>query len=119
MDNEAAAGYLVRYYSMWMDVHMMIFIGFGFLMVFLKTHCWSSVGFNYLIGSWCLQCGVVFLGFWRMAIEHGFKEKINLNMVALIEAEFTAATVLITMGALLGKITFPQMLLLATFEAIM
>jgi ammonium transporter Rh len=109
---------MLRYYPMWMDVHMMVFIGFGFLMVFLKTHSWSSVGFNLLIASWCLQCGVVFLGFWRSAIEHGFHEKINLNMVMLIEAEFCAATVLITMGALLGKITFPQMLLLATFEAI-
>jgi ammonium transporter Rh len=39
---------------MWMDVHVMIFIGFGFLMVFLKTHCWSSIGFNYIIAAWCL-----------------------------------------------------------------
>lgn len=96
----------------------MIFVGFGFLMVFLKTHCWSSIGFNYLIAAWCLQCGVLFQGFWRKAIEHGFEEKINCDMLALIEAEFCAGAVLITMGALLGKITFPQMLFLATFEAI-
>lgn len=117
-ENDAAADTMLRYYPMWMDVHVMIFIGFGFLMVFLKTHCWSSIGFNYLIGAWCLQCGVLFQGFWRKAIEHGFEHKINLDMLALIESEFCAGAVLITMGALLGKVTFPQMLLLATFESI-
>ena len=53
-ENDAAADTMLLYYPMWMDVHVMIFIGFGFLMVFLKTHCWSSIGFNYLIGAWCL-----------------------------------------------------------------
>jgi ammonium transporter Rh len=118
VENAAAAAYILRYYPMWMDVHVMIFIGFGFLMVFLKTHSWSSIGFNYIIAAWCLQCGVVFTGFWRKVLEYGFKEKINCALLDLIEADFCAAAVLITMGALLGKVTFPQMLLLATFECI-
>lgn len=41
-------------YAMFQDVHIMIFIGFGFLMVFLKNHSWSSVGFNYLIACWAI-----------------------------------------------------------------
>jgi len=32
----------------------MIFIGFGFLMVFLKSHNWSSIGYNYLIACWAI-----------------------------------------------------------------
>jgi len=76
-------------------------------MVFLKTHSWSSIGFNYIIAAWCLQCGVVFTGFWRKVLEYGFKEKINCALLDLIEADFCAAAVLITMGALLGKVTFP------------
>jgi|LakMenEpi03Aug12_release.lakeMendotaPanAssembly.Ray.scaffolds.fasta_scaffold1960812_1 ammonium transporter Rh len=39
-------------YPCWQDVHVMIYIGFGFLMVFLKSHCWTSVGFNYLVAAW-------------------------------------------------------------------
>ncbi len=57
---EEATAMVTSYYPMWMDIHVMIFIGFGFLMVFLKHHSWSSVGFNYLIGAWAIQCGVVF-----------------------------------------------------------
>jgi hypothetical protein len=30
----------------------MIYIGFGFLMVFLKTGSWTAVGFNYLLSAW-------------------------------------------------------------------
>jgi len=33
---EEAKQYIQKYYPMFQDVHVMIFIGFGFLMVFLK-----------------------------------------------------------------------------------
>lgn len=36
-------------YPFYQDVHVMIFIGFGFLMTFLKKYTFSSVGFNFLI----------------------------------------------------------------------
>lgn len=52
--NAEAAEYIKTYYPMWMDIHVMIFIGFGFLMVFLKTHCWSSIGINYICACWCI-----------------------------------------------------------------
>ena len=42
---------MARLYPFYQDVHVMIFIGFGFLMVFLKTHCWTSVGLNFLIAA--------------------------------------------------------------------
>ena len=32
----------------------MIFVGFGFLMTFLKHHSWTSVGFNYLIAAYAI-----------------------------------------------------------------
>jgi hypothetical protein len=54
----------------------MIFIGFGFLMVFLKTHCWASVGFNFLVGAWALQCGMLFFAFWEKALVEGFHHKV-------------------------------------------
>ena len=52
--NSAATAMTLNYYPMLMDIHVMVFVGFGFLMVFLKTHCWSSVGFNYLIAAWAV-----------------------------------------------------------------
>jgi hypothetical protein len=72
------------YYAMWMDVHVMIFIGFGFLMVFLKTHCWASVGFNFLVGAWAMQCGMLFIGFWHNALTAGFAHKVQFDLKLMV-----------------------------------
>lgn len=48
------------------DVHVMIFVGFGFLMTFLKKYGFSSVGFNMLIAAFGLQWGILMQGFWHM-----------------------------------------------------
>ena len=61
----AAQDKVSKYYPVFQDVHVMIFIGFGFLMVFLKTHSWTSVGFNFLIASWALQISILITAFWH------------------------------------------------------
>jgi len=43
-----------NFYGMFMDVHVMIFVGFGFLMVFLKCHSLSSIAMNYICAAWAL-----------------------------------------------------------------
>jgi len=53
----------------------MIFVGFGFIKVFLKTHQWSSVGFNFLIGVYALQLTILCAGFWDMLL---VKEEFNI-----------------------------------------
>lgn len=45
------------------DVHVMIFIGFGFLMTFLQRYGFSSVGFNFLIAALALQWATLMQGF--------------------------------------------------------
>jgi hypothetical protein len=39
-------------YPSFIQLHTMIFIGFGFLMTFLKTGAWSSLLFTLIIGFW-------------------------------------------------------------------
>ena len=55
---------MIKYYPMWQDINVMVFIGFGYLMAFLKTHSWSSIGFNFLAAAWAIQCTIIFYGFW-------------------------------------------------------
>ncbi|NXP96785.1 RHAG protein, partial [Vidua macroura] len=103
-----------KLYPHFQDVHVMIFVGFGFLMTFLKKYGFSSVGFNMLIAAFGLQWGILVQGFWHM--ERG---KISVNIESMINADFSTATALISFGALLGKTSPIQMLILTLLEITM
>ncbi|NXO11624.1 RHAG protein, partial [Oriolus oriolus] len=98
-------------YPHFQDVHVMIFVGFGFLMTFLKRYGFSSVGFNMLIAAFGLQWGILMQGFWHMRAG-----KIHIDIKSMINADFSTATALISFGALLGKTSPIQMLILTLLE---
>lgn len=108
-------------YPLFQDVHIMIFVGFGFLLVFLKSHKLSTVGFNFLIACWALQIAILWNHFWQQVMLHydseeiGF-EKLDLNIRTILNGDYGAAAVLITFGALLGKVSYLQLFVIATFE---
>ncbi|XP_051470572.1 ammonium transporter Rh type A [Apus apus] len=98
-------------YPFFQDVHVMIFVGFGFLMTFLKKYGFSSVGITMLIAAFGLQWGILMQGFWHM--EGG---KIHVDTKSIINADFSTATALISFGAVLGKTSPIQMLILTILE---
>ncbi|XP_065159135.1 ammonium transporter Rh type A isoform X3 [Atheta coriaria] len=99
------------YYNLFQDVHVMIYIGFGFLMTFLKRYGFSAVGFNFLLASLIVQWALICEGFYDME-----DNKIKISIVSLLRADVAAATVLITMGALLGRTSYIQLLLIGIIE---
>uniref|UniRef100_A0A4W5P5Z3 Ammonium transporter Rh type A n=1 Tax=Hucho hucho TaxID=62062 RepID=A0A4W5P5Z3_9TELE len=98
-------------YPMFQDVHVMIFIGFGFLMTFLKRYGFSSVGLNLLLASFALQWGLIMQGLWHL--DDG---KIKVSVFKMINADFSTATVLISFGAVLGKTSPVQLLIMTILE---
>ena len=116
-----AAEYMQSKYAYFQDVHVMIFVGFGFLMVFLKNNSWTSIGFNYLIACWAIQICILFTGFWHNVVEFYFEPEhkwkpIQITMKYLILGDFGAGAVLISFGAILGKCSIFQLWVMATFE---
>lgn len=99
-------------YAAFQDVHVMIYIGFGFLMTFLKKFNWSSVGFNFLLGAICLQ--------WALILHALFfnDNTIHLDYENLFEAEFATGAVLISFGAVLGKTSHLQLAVMAMCELV-
>ncbi|KFO91138.1 Ammonium transporter Rh type A, partial [Buceros rhinoceros silvestris] len=93
------------------DVHVMIFIGIGFLMTFLKKYGFSSVGINMLIAALGLQWGTLMQGFWHLR-----EGKIHVGIKSMINADFSTAAALISFGAVLGKTSPVQMLILTILE---
>lgn len=99
-------------YPSFQDVHVMIFIGFGFLMTFLQRYGFSSVGFNFLIAAFALQWATLMQGFF-----HGMHGgKIHIGVESMINADFCTGSVLISFGAVLGKTSPVQLLIMALFE---
>lgn len=99
-------------YPSFQDVHVMIFIGFGFLMTFLQRYGFSSVGFNFLIAAFALQWATLMQGFF-----HGMHGgKIHIGVESMINADFCTGSVLISFGAVLGKTSPVQLLIMAVFE---
>ncbi|VDD85449.1 unnamed protein product, partial [Enterobius vermicularis] len=106
--------YVNTMYPMFQDVHVMIFIGFGFLMTFLRRYGYSAVSINMLLSCFVIQWGIIVRGFWSEHFaEHG---KFVINVNSLLTADFAAAVILITMGAMLGKLSPSQYVILSLIE---
>ncbi|XP_019376498.1 PREDICTED: ammonium transporter Rh type A [Gavialis gangeticus] len=101
----------IELYPFFQDVHVMIFVGFGFLMTFLKKYGFTSVGINMLIAALGIQWGTLMQGFCHMKAR-----KIQITVKSMINADFSTATVLISFGALLGKTSPVQMMILTIME---
>ncbi|VDH94392.1 ammonium transporter Rh [Mytilus galloprovincialis] len=104
-------------YPMFQDVHVMIFIGFGFLMTFLKRYGYSAIGINLLLASFVIQWALIVRGFIHGNVLHGGKFSIGLS--DMLTADFAAATVLISFGAVLGKTSALQLLIMAVIEVVL
>ncbi|XP_050666946.1 ammonium transporter Rh type B-B [Leptidea sinapis] len=95
------------------DTHVMIFIGFGFLMTFLKKYCYSALGFNWFLAALVVQWALLNQSFYSMK-----NNTIEITKKHLLEADIMSATVLITFGALLGYASGLQLLFIAIIETV-
>ncbi|XP_070201915.1 ammonium transporter Rh type B-B-like isoform X2 [Littorina saxatilis] len=91
----------------------MIFVGFGFLMTFLRRYGFSSVGLNMLVAAVAIQWAMLVAGYL-----HGHGGKVHVGVTTLLTADFAAASVLITMGALLGKTSPLQLVVICLLEIV-
>jgi ammonium transporter Rh len=106
---------LTRFFS-----SVMMFIGFGFLMTFLNKYGLSSIGFNFLVTVLAIQWNIFTSGtkgFWYQMYEQSWNP-ISLDIELLIESDFAAACMLISMGAVLGKTNALQLAVMVFFEMI-
>ncbi|XP_018301485.1 rhesus blood group-associated glycoprotein Rh50 isoform X1 [Mycetomoellerius zeteki] len=105
----------LRIYPMYQDVHVMIWIGFGFLMTFLKKYSQSAVGLTFLVGAILVQVALICDGVMNMQLG----QKAYLSLENLLSADVAVATPLISMGAVLGKVTYMQLVFMGIVELIM
>jgi ammonium transporter Rh len=105
-------------YAFYQDVHVMIFIGFGFLMTFLHAYSWSAVGLNFLLSALAIQWSMLTLAFFHAAQHKNWTDKVKLDVNMLIGGDFAAAALMITFGAVIGKTSSTQLVAICFFEMI-
>src|SRR3990170_2605374 len=98
-------------YEKSIHILVMLLMGFGFLMVFVRKYGYTSITATYLVIALSLPLYMLIRPFlWGSASEISIT---NISM--LIYAEFAAASLLIAIGGPLGRIDTSQYLLIGAF----
>ncbi|XP_068954685.1 ammonium transporter Rh type C isoform X1 [Petaurus breviceps papuanus] len=111
ISSDAENDFYYRYPS-FQDVHVMIFVGFGFLMTFLQRYGFGSVGFNFLLAAFGIQWALLMQG-WFHSFQDGY---ILISVENLINADFCVGSVCVAFGAILGKVSPIQLLIMTLFQ---
>lgn len=95
--------------SRYFGVTLMIFLGFGYLRAFLKAYGLGAIGFTMLIASLGMQ--------WSMILESlARKAELKVDSSALLHADLGVAAVLVSFGAVIGRISPTQIVMLVLLE---
>lgn len=101
-----------RDYPFFADIQVLIFLGFGCLLAFFRLYGFGGMVFNFLTATFAIQWAILVQGYFQFSHEG----KIHLGVINLINAEFACAVVLISFGAVLGKTSPLQLLIMALLE---
>ncbi|CAH2302961.1 ammonium transporter Rh type B-like [Pelobates cultripes] len=103
---------LYEIFPFFKDINVMLFIGLGLMLSFLKLYSFGGVAFNFLIANFSIQWSLVVQGFFN----HYEDGRIKLGLENVLNAEFAAVTAMISAGAILGRVSPIQLLILCLLE---
>jgi ammonium transporter Rh len=87
-------------------------------MSFLRRYSFSAIGFNMLISVFSAEFGSLLAAYAHNIHGGTAGDMFEISIPVLIEGLFASGAVMITFGAILGKASPLQLLLIATLEII-
>lgn len=118
-DDTLAEWYTLEYYDYFRDINVMIFIGFAYLMTFLRRYGFSAIGYTFLLSALVSQWSVILECFAvSQEPQYGYSidKTCKVETFKLLNCLFASATVMISYGAVLGKATPAQLVIMAFME---
>lgn len=97
-------------YIIFRDIMVMLLLGFGYLMTFLEKYGLGAVGITMLVTALNMECNLM--------LEPILNNSRVISLDSIIDAEFSAAALLISFGALIGRASPLQMCVISIAEAI-
>jgi ammonium transporter Rh len=104
-------------YKLFQDINIMIFLGFGFLRSFLKHHSWTSIALTFIGGVLSFEFGLFILICWGGIFKPGWSPGL-FNFGHFLDSNYCSAAIVISLGAVLGKISLSQYIFMILFETI-
>ncbi|XP_022685920.1 ammonium transporter Rh type A-like isoform X1 [Varroa jacobsoni] len=103
-----------KFYPMFQDINVMIYVGFGFLMTFLRLHGFTATGYTLLSSTIAMQTSILVRG----ALDEVHNGYISLGVERIIEGLFSSTAVLVSFGAIIGKISPLQLIVMTVIEVV-
>ena len=111
---------ITKYYHLFTffkDMNIFIFIGFGFLLSFLRDHQWSSILLVLFLGSVAIEFSFFGYYLWVNSFTTEISwEKINLDYYSLIRIEYFTASAIVSLSSLIGKLSLIQYFIIIILE---
>jgi len=101
-------------YEMYMGIALMMLVGFGYLMTFLKLYGMGAVGFTFIITVLAVQINILLAA----KLTPDPTDKPVIDGTALMDGNFGAATILISYGCMIGKASPAQLVILTVIESV-
>merc|ERR1712224_757 len=92
--------------------------GFGFLMTFLRRYGYSAIGYTLVISAMVVQQSPLWEYFFTVQKDGDWPEQWLLTLENLMNGLFCAGAVMISYGAILGKVSPSQLLLMGLLESV-
>lgn len=106
-------------YTWYSDVTLLVLLGFGYHLAMASRYALTAVGFTLLLVALVVQWALLVNGALAgVAAGTGFPEEIAVALDDLISADLAAAAVLVTFGALVGRVSLLQATVLAILETV-
>jgi len=112
VDGEMNGVGLGSIYNFYVGVALMMFVGFGYLMTFLKSYGLGAVGYTMMITCVGVEVAII----CEVAFTAGFAFPLQVGMMSFMNGNFAVAAVLISFGGLIGKLSPTQALVLTVIE---
>ncbi|NWW72114.1 RHBG protein, partial [Climacteris rufus] len=111
-DTNLVANQVYSTFPFFQDIQVMLVVGLGLLLTFLPRYGFSALTHNFLLLNFSMQWALLLQGL----VHHFHHGQIHLDLHKVLISEFAAVTVLISVGAILGRASPCQMLVMATCE---
>jgi len=103
------------FYDNYVWLSLMVFGGFGMTMSFPRKAMLSGIGFSFFAAAYAVEIGILANALFQYIGQTSF-ERITLTIPNLIDGVYVAGAVLISYGALVGRINTAQFLVMTTIE---